>query len=320
MRNKRFFYLLIMTALLLGFSACKSTRFLSRQRQQNTLVQEVLEQNERIDKLEAKWTLQMAQGLKVSGLLNMGPTSLWISVTPFLGIETHRLYWSKELIQFYDRSQKAYASDSVKNIQIPDSEQYLNLLTGIFSNQIVTPAGHDYSLEDFEFYFDENKMLHLTYEDNGQKWNYSINEKGEYTDLNIQQEDVRILSVHYADFQNIGGLSFPCEIQMGSDLLSSLGGFTIYLNEISFNKEVRQSFNTPRNYDKIDITVLLKSLSLCFETRMEAFYEQLTEINFDTNHNRLWIFPKREANKTTDRNKVIKNVFSFQTKQTLNNL
>lgn len=268
MWNKRLLYISLTILTLCSLNGCKALRQLPSQLKQQENLRAILANNHRVSQMDAKWTAQISNKFsnRISGQMSLGKESLYLSVQPFLGIESHRLYADNELIQLVDRGQKMYLSDSLAHLHIP-ADLAVKLVRGILSNQIVSPAKHILSLSDFDYHFDERQYLHLSCKASyGLTWKYIIDEKGYLINLNVFLDERQLLYVEYRDFQPCdGGIVFPQSMTIASSepiIGSTNKAITVTYNNISFDKAPKTAFSIPENYRKLDIMELLKSLNL----------------------------------------------------------
>lgn len=270
MWNKRFIYISLILLTLCSLNGCKTLRQLPSQMKQLDMARQLIENNSRVKQMDAKCTLQWSERFtsRINGQMSLGEESIYLSVQPLFGIESHRMYADPHVIQFIDRGQKAYMADSLKFLNMP-AELAVKLVRGIFSNQIVSPSNSILSLSDFDYHFDEQQQLHLSCKAAyGLTWKYIIDEKGYLSNLNVFLDDRQVLYVSYRDFQVCdGGIVFPQSMTIATSepiIGSTNKAITVTFSNISFDKEPKTAFTIPSNYRKIDVMELLKSLTNLF--------------------------------------------------------
>lgn len=269
MKNRRILFALVSIGLLLGFQSCKTTGSLVSKLRQGVAAQEMLESNDRIDKMNAKWTFA-SSNIKVGGQISCGPSSLWLNSQFLLGIETHRLYADKSLVQFIDRTQRVYVSDSLAQMSLPVG-MIVNLARGILCNEIVDLSGEPLSLREAEYKFDERRRLLLSYRAPfSTVLEYTIDENGDFTEMRLIRNENELLKVVYSNFLVVDGIRFPHMLHIsskeaanaGMEFLQFFESFDIVYRDVHFDTEAKTSFSIPSNYNKLDAQTLLKSIKL----------------------------------------------------------
>ncbi len=260
MWNSKLIRLALLAVVLCNLSACKSLQQAAVQKRQASQIRALLASNARTcDSLDARCSL-LTDDWRVSGQLSIGPGSIWLSVQPLLGIETHRFHWHHELLQFLDRSQKAYVSDSLSQINLP-LEQGLPLLRSLLINQISHPDGRPYALEELDYSFREDGSCLLSYRlQENVVLQYIIDEKGDFSHFYLLRDEACLLDVSYSVFTPYGEISFPVKISIKSSALPKTGSLQLSLSNLRFDCEPKHGFPIPRNYTKIEAKYLLRAL------------------------------------------------------------
>ena len=271
MWNKRIVYIALTIICLCSLNGCKSLRDLPQQKKERDLLRSLIDNNQGLTQMEAKCSFQY-NNLKVNGLVSVGEKSVYASLQPLLGIESHRVYADQQLIQFVDRGQRVYISDSLQQIPLPlelPISLGVKILRGVLCHQMISPWGTKLLPESCQYSFDEKQQLTLTCQGPyDTEWSYFIDEMGDFTKLNISRKGEAMAQINYVDFENIGSVRVPTGIRFSDpnirigDTQMHFGTISIWYKEIYLDRTPKSALTIPSNYSPIDIPILLQSLNL----------------------------------------------------------
>ncbi len=276
--NKNIFYKSIfILALIISFSACKSTKYAGKNvktehtKTMNTSSMTAIEAIKQIQQEQPAFSKAFVRKMSVDidfkgRELNVGATckmvsdsAIHISIQPFMGIELFKVEMTPERIIVLDKTNRAYYES---NYAILNQNAGLVVdfygIQALLTNRMFVPGKKIIADDDFIWQDKKQETLSLH--------NYNISQEVgldlDYSRINriliATADEQSAMNTQYKNFKIFDGELFPEKILIDINDKKDKASFHFLIEEILFNKDFSMSAADLSRYNQKDVRSLFK--------------------------------------------------------------